>query len=209
MRVRAYPHVRFRFAYHPPNSSWRSIATRRSAGFRNARCGRGARRSPTRPIGVGAGCTARSSCGIIASACRGSSRSSISAGPEAITTGTFAVSKTIFSGRFRAERIRMMLLSTSIADERSAGTGRYRSAAKSSAKSTLPTNKKYLTIGMKPRGSSPAIKLSVTTGIFGNRSSRMQDFTTKSIEWPGINGTIALSRRDFRCPPKAAAATRA
>ncbi|MCK1339328.1 hypothetical protein IVB38_25810 [Bradyrhizobium sp. 38] len=106
----------------PPGEQFMAVHRHASLGRLSKRTMRtGARRSATRPIGVGAGCTARLSCGIIASACRGYSRCSISAGPEAITTGGFAVSKTIFSGRFRAERILMMLRSTSIAAERSGG----------------------------------------------------------------------------------------
>jgi hypothetical protein len=72
----------FNPGYHPPNSSWRSIATRGSVGFRIARCTRGARRSATRATCFGSGCTVRVSCGIIASASRGSSCCSVEIGSD-------------------------------------------------------------------------------------------------------------------------------
>ena len=61
------------------------------------------------------------------------------------------VSNTIFSGRLRAEWIRIMVLSGSEACLVSGGIGRYRSIANSSATSTLPTKTKYLMIGMDRR----------------------------------------------------------
>ena len=171
MRVRGIPaRSNFNSGYHPPNNSWRSIATRGSVGFRSARCGRGARRSARRPTGVGAGCAARLSCGIIASACRGSSCCSISAGPEAVTHGR---ARHVENDLIREVSRRADPDDTSVHVDRGRSLGGRRQISigcQEQAEEQAADENEISDDRHEPPLIEPYGEPRVTTGIFGNRS---------------------------------------